>query len=309
MRQVQRSRALVSFAIVLGLSASVCSAQTPPARAGALGSGGAVTNPLRLGTMLPTTPVTVLMSPAVQKELKLTDAQKNKVYQLSNESGQKQRDLGQAAQVKFLSGAPVNPQELMAARDHLRGEIEQAIAGILDKKQRERMSQIVLQLEGPLAVSRPEIADQLNLNPRQRQAIQGTMLQLQIAQRRLNMEARRQAVMLAQLDPSQFGQVREQMAKLREMAVQQISKVVDKKQKANFAKMLGEPFDLAKIDAPDTATSTSQPDTKSAPETTSTTKADSDSQNAESAPPEKEAPKANTKPGRRKSRTKSSSNS
>ena len=51
---------------------------------------------------------------------------------------------------------------------------------------------------------------------------------------------------MRQVDPSQM---RVLATRLRENAVQEISKVIDRKQKAAFNKMLGEPFDTAKIES------------------------------------------------------------
>jgi hypothetical protein len=62
--------------------------------------------------------------------------------------------------------------------------------------------------------------------------------------------------------PGQVAQLREMMAKVRDEAVQQVAKVIDAKQKAAFNKMLGEPFDLAKLDpeaSPESGTAAATP--------------------------------------------------
>lgn len=199
----------------------------------------------------PQTPITVLMAPAVQKELKLTDAQKTKVFNLSVSSMEKQRDHVQSM---LLGGGMRNPQAMMASRDAMRRDNERAIAGILDDKQQTRFDQIVLQAEGPLAVARPEVASKINLNAQQREYVQSIVFDLQRSQFQMFMNIRR--AMAAGQGGGQVSQVREMMGKLRSEAVQQLGKIIDRKQKAAFNKLLGEPFDLAKLDA--TATSESE---------------------------------------------------
>ena len=45
----------------------------------------------------------------------------------------------------------------------LRLENEEALARVLDSSQRKRLAQVALQLDGPLAITRPEIAAPLSL--------------------------------------------------------------------------------------------------------------------------------------------------
>jgi len=191
----------------------------------------------------PQTPVTVLTAPAVQKELKLTEAQKGKVFNLSVSATQRQRDQFQSA---FLGGQ-MNPRGLLAARDELRQQNDQAIANILDSTQRERFNQIVLRAEGPLSVARPDIAAKLRLNDTQREYVQSIVMQMQ--QNQFVLFARmRQGAAAGQVNPGQVSQLREMMAKVRDEATQQVGKVIDRKQKDAFNKLLGKPFDLSKLD-------------------------------------------------------------
>jgi hypothetical protein len=184
-------------------------------------------------------PVMILLSPSVQKELKLSEEQKSKAYNLAKAAGQKNRDL---AQTISFAGPNANPQAMMEAGRKLRQETDRSIAGILDAKQKERLDQIVLQVEGPLAVARPEVATKLRLNDTQNEYVQGVMVQM----RREFFVTMRQGAAAGQFDPSQS---RAFATKLREGAVQEISKILDRKQKAAFNKMLGDPFDVSKIES------------------------------------------------------------
>jgi hypothetical protein len=179
----------------------------------------------------------ILLAPSVQKELKLSEEQKNKVYNFARTATQKHRDLMQ--QMMFSGNA--NPQAMMQANWQIRQENDKQIAQILDPKQKERLDQIVLQHEGPLAVARPEIAAKLKLNETQREYVQGVLGEM----RRESMMAIRQSMATGQFNPAQ---VREHSAQLRQEAIMEISKVIDAKQKKTFNSMLGAPFDLAKLE-------------------------------------------------------------
>lgn len=251
MNRVHTFRVAVSLAVV-ALSAVVpfsrARAQAPGRDEGASGQTESLAGLARTMGSGPQAPITILMAPAVQRELKLTDAQKHKIFGLSVSAAQKQRDQFQSI---FFGGDGAggmnNPQGMLAARDGLRRENDQAISRILEDSQKERFNQIVLRAEGPLAVARPDVAAKLGLKDTQRQYVQSIMTQMQ--QNQFLLFARmRQGAAMGQVGPGQVAQLRQMMEKARDGAVQQLSKVIDAKQKAAFNKMLGEPFDLAKLD-------------------------------------------------------------
>jgi hypothetical protein len=184
-------------------------------------------------------PLMVLLAPSVQKELKLTEEQKTKVYNFTKVATQKSRELMQT--MAFNAGGG-NPQAMMQMGMQLRQETDRDIAKILEAKQKERFDQIVLQNEGPLAVARPEIAAKLKLNESQQEYVQGVMLEM----RRELMMAVRQGVASGQFNASQ---VRELSTQLRKEAVKEISKAIDRKQQKAFNSMLGAPFDLSKLES------------------------------------------------------------
>ena len=67
----------------------------------------------------------------------------------------------------------------------LRAENEAAIAQVLDAGQRRRLGQIILQLDGPLAVAQPEVAAALKLGPDQITLVQDILRQYKEAQGQL----------------------------------------------------------------------------------------------------------------------------
>jgi hypothetical protein len=284
---VIRTAIAVALALAAGVPASPAqeAEKAQPSPEPSDGLAGIV----RLGTMGPQTPISILMAPAVQAELKLSESQKTKAYDLALAAGQKYREVFQG----LLFDGETDPRELFAARNSLRQENDLGVRTILDAKQTARLNQIVLQAEGPLAVSRPEVASKLRLSPTQNDQVQGVMIQLQQRQRLLYAAARREARTFAQLDPERFRRVREQMAKTRDAAVARIGKVIDRRQKAAFNKMLGEPFDMAKLD----------PDTK--PAATGAAK-DESAKSKEETPAENAQPQRPAHPGRRKPRARPS---
>lgn len=196
----------------------------------------------------------ILMAPTVQKELKLTEAQKTRVYDLTREAGGRVRDMFQSM---MQTGGGFNPQAMLLAGARLRQEHESTIHQLLDKTQRERFEQIVLQVEGAFALARPELAEELRLSEKQTQQVQGTLVQMQIAQRQMLMNARASGAM----DNMQLDQIAQATGKVREAAGKQLAGILNGKQKAAFNRLCGEPFDLSELDpngkhpaAPATAT-------------------------------------------------------
>ena len=229
-----------TFAVVTGLVVTF-SALAPTLQAQFPGGGGGPGGGMMGMAMVgggQGNPLMVLLAPSVQKELKLKEDQKAKIYAFVQKANQKNRDL---AQTRMFAGN-ANPQAMMEAARQLRRENDAGIAQILDQKQKERFDQIVLQSEGPLAVARPEIAAKLRLNESQKEYVQGVMMQMR---RELFMSVR-QGVATGQFNPSQM---RELTAQLRKEAVKEVSKVIDRKQQKNFNSMLGTPFDLAKLES------------------------------------------------------------
>jgi hypothetical protein len=194
-------------------------------------------------------PIVVLMAPAVQEELKLTEPQKTQVFELAREASRKSRELYQSA---FRSGN-FNAQALMAAGARMRQENERASNQILNPDQRERINQIMLRVEGPLAVARPEIAEKLGLTSEQHQQVRVTLMQMMMAQREILQGGAGNPEGLT--GQGVDAPMRTAAGRIREAASQQIGRILNSKQKAAFNKMLGDPFDVAKID-PELARST-----------------------------------------------------
>lgn len=221
---------ILAFLISASAFAASAMAQATPKGMGVLGPEGA--NILMIS-----------QAPGVQTELKMTDKQKTDLFEVVKDAQMKGADLMRAS----MMGGPGNPQAMMAEFLKFRQENEKAVAKILEPKQTERLAQIVYRVEGPLSIARQEVSAKLKLSPKQYQQVQDAVDQWRMAQRQLGFVVR-QAAANGQFDPGQFAEMRKQVGVVREAASKQIGKVLTQKQRESFDELLGEPFDLTKID-------------------------------------------------------------
>lgn len=142
---------------------------------------------------------------------------------------------------------------------------QEALLGkVLTPKQQARVKQIALQRDGMFALARPDMAERLNMDEGQIEQIQGIMQEMQGSQReagaamRERMKSMRRAdgsfdrdAMKAQMESpegkAQMEQQRNDAEKLRDQASTAIGRVLRKKQKDNYKKMIGAPFDVSKL--------------------------------------------------------------
>ncbi|MDP1797268.1 MAG: hypothetical protein Q8K78_07290 [Planctomycetaceae bacterium] len=149
---MQRSWAvMITAALVL---ASGVSAMAQPPRGGGrgFGGGGGFGGPAFLVAM-----------EAVQKELAVTDAQKEKLDKLREEAragfggGGNPRDLSDEERAK-----------LRTQMEERTKKTEESLKAILDEKQHARLNQLVIQQAGVMALSRPDVAEKLKLTDEQK---------------------------------------------------------------------------------------------------------------------------------------------
>ena len=86
--------------------------------------------------------------PVVQEELKLTEAQKKEM---------EARSIAQSEKLQKARGEITDREKFLAARDAIFKEIQAAILENLEPEQRDRLDQIQLQSQGPLAFNRPAV--------------------------------------------------------------------------------------------------------------------------------------------------------
>jgi hypothetical protein len=207
----------------------------------------------------------------VQEEIKLTLDQNRRFEEIEKKANQTiervnanlQKKLEEYRQRKQLEGVPYDMDELRAlyaeanaARTPLATDAEESKLKLLDRRQRKRLGEIQLQAEGPMAFMRPVVQQQLNMSEEQI-ALIGAMID----------ESREQITVVSALPPDlapggRFLSTTERDGKryaaaleksrtaalqVRDRTMQRILKVLTKNQRENYRKMLGEPFDLAKL--------------------------------------------------------------
>jgi hypothetical protein len=211
----------------------------------------------------------LLSKPAVQDELQLTNKQKSKLQEVTAAWNQQRQERLETIR-NSLSGGITDPEMIRTRILAIREEGDTAIAKILTRSQCIRLEQIALQQEGLWALTRPEIAQRLNMSPEQQELIQEIMVQLrqemlQQAESDLsqmsgesseNVRPDHEATQAKEQTPEPKSQMvkmqkaedrlRQQVARGRQQASQEIGKILSRKQKAAFNRMLGKPFDITK---------------------------------------------------------------
>ena len=262
--------------------------------------------------------------PAVQKELKLTDDQAKAIREWSDglrtrgeSMFRRQAEAGNAANAGNGNGNPAppdgpqgqpggmpNPLAMLDMISTITREGESGLAKILDKKQRARLTQIALQMEGVSALARPEVAEAIYLMPEQVEQIQEILAESRTSPAdrpfppnqgdRHGPRARRaedaggppvdEARNTAKRDPSrtaattkdrpadpvrddpetkakrrqadrermrtEFTKFRDGSDQIQNETATKLLRILTRRQRERFVKLLGEPFDPAKLEGP-----------------------------------------------------------
>ena len=149
----------LAAAAVVGAS-SDASAQRGQGRGGAGGSG-------RGGFGGPTA---LLGNEQVQEELKLTDDQKSRIEEVSNDAREKGRELfGDFRGLQDLSEEErrARMDELQKKMEPINAEAQKKIDAILNAEQRKRLQEISLQQRGNRALTDEKVAKELGLDAQQ----------------------------------------------------------------------------------------------------------------------------------------------
>ncbi len=154
----------------------------------------------------------------VQRELNLTEQQKNQIQQM-------QQNMRTAMQE--MRNMP--PQERRQKMDELRQKNDPT--SVLNETQKKRLREIELQAMGPSAFMTPEVADELKLTQEQRSRLQGIVMQ-QMQQLR------------EQFQGGGFGQGQgaQNLQQVREQMEKQMLEVLTPAQRQQWQQMQGKPF-------------------------------------------------------------------
>jgi hypothetical protein len=227
----------------------------------------------------------LLDNPAVQEDLTVTKAQKEEIkkvferlsrqraemFSRLNAMRQNREDPGgqpDQGRQQEAGAQPAAVPSMLEILETTQAEADALFASILKKSQRERLLQIELRRQGPLAVLRPDIAEKLNLNPVQQEQLEMLMSEVREEVQQF-LQGRRQAVQSlttpdGRLDQkairarsesrqgkAEITQMRQRGAQIEDQTIKEIGKILTKKQRARFDALLGKPFDLAKLDGAD----------------------------------------------------------
>jgi Spy/CpxP family protein refolding chaperone len=165
------------------------------------------------------------MNPGVQKEIKVTDEQRDKLKDAMTKVREDHKDDF----AKFRDLSDEEKQKLMKT---FNDETDKALGKVLDDKQMKRLRQIGLQQQGARAFQNPEVQGKLKLTNDQKEKI-----------KTLNEEA-----IQKMRDLFQGGGDREENAKkfaeLRKDTMEKVTGVLTDDQKKTWKEMTGEPFEV-----------------------------------------------------------------
>jgi hypothetical protein len=210
----------------------------------------------------------LLRTPEVQRELKLTDQQKEKIARIEAESKESKKRVdstygkGEKGKPKAKAEDPQTDEERIARQareselDGLEQQADERLAAILDSRQRSRLTQIVLRVQGPSAFLTPEVSEKLGLTPDQIVAIREVLGGIKDEQDQYK-EVQKRAFELAKAGgdfelekvrkEQQKGQGRAFAYKLGKQAMPAIGRILTRRQRDLFNRMLGDPFDLGSL--------------------------------------------------------------
>ncbi len=210
----------------------------------------------------------LLTNPAVQEDLKLTDEQKKKLEGLDRR--RRARDATKGEPQALL--APPIPEEYAAIAAEQKRAIDEdqaAVARVLTPKQRTRLAQVGLQIQGVMAFAREDVLEKLNIDEGQSMAIREVVDQarremggIQVFQAH---QALRDVIRSADNAPTatpgtvenpDSPQPRDATGKAKKAgdtagdpAMKKVARILRKSQRDAFNRLRGEPFDVASLQA------------------------------------------------------------
>jgi hypothetical protein len=216
----------------------------------------------------------LLRTPEVQKELKLTTQQLEKISRIAEQAKASKKGIEEAhgkgkgrEKGKAKADDPIAKEQERIAQEAMRGvfsvlerDTDELLNRALESRQRTRLTQIVLRVEGPSAFVTPELIDALALGPEQleliREILSGVNDELDQYK-----ESQKQASELVKasgdFDLEKMRKTQEKTEarsfryKLSKHVMPRISQVLTRRQRQIYLRMLGDSFDLAKLTGPE----------------------------------------------------------
>ena len=214
----------------------------------------------------------VLLSRAVQKDIELTDKQFAAIDKLYRQQS------SQTGPISIELRSSRDPEERARLESELSEShklFEHNISVLLTKRQNERILQIYCRTIGANALLDPVIQDNLNVSPDQAWAIKDILESLKVEEASLLAEMRKQILSREnRISPDDYDKLaalynskphkavinsyKQTQTALHASANRQLWRLLTKRQKAKFEKMLGRPVVESSLDSADTKTQQSK---------------------------------------------------
>ncbi|MGC8668939.1 MAG: hypothetical protein ACP5VE_12570 [Chthonomonadales bacterium] len=216
----------ISFAVLLAVAVCSAWAQGPGGPGGRRDFMG---GPMGGGLML-------LNIPEVQKELKMTQPQIEKLQAKMQEVRQSMRELMQGAGGPQAFGNMSNEerQKLFAKMAEISNK---AAADILDTTQLKRFKQLEIQRQGAQAFRNPEVVNALQLTQEQNDKIAGVLRDMMQA-----MRDAMQGVDFRNMTDDDRAKLQATQKRVSDEAMSKIQAILSDAQKAKWKEMTGAPF-------------------------------------------------------------------
>jgi len=172
----------------------------------------------------------MMMGGQMGEELGITEAQQEQMQAAMQEMMEEMR-------ASRDEGEELSQEDRMARMTEMREAMQQKVEGILTTEQVERSGQLRLQAEGTRALSRDDIAEDLDLNDEQKG-------QLESINERVRSQMEELGQSMRDGDESDREAARERFTALRERADQARMSVLTDDQKAQLEEMKGEAFEF-----------------------------------------------------------------
>ena len=209
----------------------------------------------------------LLGRPEVRAELELTDAQVARLTRAEREleaesarQGQEnQRLLRRLRAQGDTAGYAAFLASSAASTPLLTRELEIPLLKVLDRRQRSRLEEIQLQADGPIAFTRPDVQDALNLWPDQMEMIQAILAE---GRETINRAAtvpsgignitrglkpeQRTELLKSKTVAAEVEKSRTAVVRARDLTTRSILRILSKRQRATYERMLGKRFEFAK---------------------------------------------------------------
>jgi Spy/CpxP family protein refolding chaperone len=185
----------------------------------------------------------VVSNKDLQEELKITDAQKEKLKPLADKISERQKKQ----QENFKNGGFKNFdkekfEELRKESEAFNAEVKKGVEEVLTPEQKKRLSQIELQARGLRAFSDEKVAKELNITEAQTSKIKGIMEEYQKDTKELGFGGGKGG-----FDKEKAAENAKKREKLSKTAMADIEETLTPDQKNKWKEMVGAPFDVSKL--------------------------------------------------------------